>query len=92
MGKIFSGQVALVTGGSLGIGHATAVAFAKRGASVVVADLIEETTAIQGPQTILICSCFTSPLSIKRYAKRRIEYHATKGDKSTLCDDHSIVP
>jgi len=46
MEKIFDTQVALVTGGSFGIGRATAIAFAKRGASVVVADLIEDTEQI----------------------------------------------
>lgn len=38
MEKIFEGRVAIVTGGSFGIGRATAVAFAMRGAKVVVAD------------------------------------------------------
>lgn len=42
MEKIFEGKVALVTGASFGIGRATAVAFAKRGAKVVVADWIED--------------------------------------------------
>jgi NAD(P)-dependent dehydrogenase (short-subunit alcohol dehydrogenase family) len=37
----FSGQVALVTGASAGIGLATAKAFAQAGASVVLADLNE---------------------------------------------------
>ncbi len=38
-------RVAVVTGGSTGIGHATALAFAERGASVVVADVNDEAAA-----------------------------------------------
>jgi NAD(P)-dependent dehydrogenase (short-subunit alcohol dehydrogenase family) len=42
----FKNKVAIVTGGSFGIGRATALAFAKKGAKVVVADWQEETETI----------------------------------------------
>jgi NAD(P)-dependent dehydrogenase (short-subunit alcohol dehydrogenase family) len=38
----FENKVALVTGGSYGIGRAAAVAFAKKGAKVVIADITED--------------------------------------------------
>jgi NAD(P)-dependent dehydrogenase (short-subunit alcohol dehydrogenase family) len=46
--KLFENKVALVTGGSSGIGRATALAFASEGAKVVVSDIKEE----EGKETV----------------------------------------
>ncbi|HTN05490.1 SDR family oxidoreductase [Agriterribacter sp.] len=42
MEKFFQDKVAIVTGGSFGIGRAAAIAFAERGAKVAIADWVED--------------------------------------------------
>lgn len=44
MDRIFEGKTALVTGSSFGIGRATAIAFAKRGANIVLSDIQPDET------------------------------------------------
>ncbi len=46
MEPIFQNKVAIVTGGNFGIGRATAIAFSKRGAKVVIADWVEDSETL----------------------------------------------
>jgi NAD(P)-dependent dehydrogenase (short-subunit alcohol dehydrogenase family) len=67
MDKIFNNKVALVTGGAFGIGRATALAFAKRGAKVVIADHVNNDETVQYIKTAggeaLFIQCDVSSIS-----------------------------
>lgn len=75
-----SDKVAVVTGGSSGIGKETALTFAERGASVVVADLDEEggnavVAEIEemGGEAIFVETDVTDPDSTERMVERAVE-------------------
>jgi NAD(P)-dependent dehydrogenase (short-subunit alcohol dehydrogenase family) len=82
MSMIFSGQVALVTGGAAGIGRATAQAFAAEGLKVVVADLDaaggEETVALiraAGGEALFIACNVTREADVQQMLARTIEVY-----------------
>lgn len=76
----FAGKVALVTGGSSGIGRATALAFAAEGARVVIAARrgkeSEETAALikqQGGEAIFIQTDISQPQQVEHMVKTTLD-------------------
>jgi len=76
----FEGKIALVTGGSSGIGRATALAFAREGAKVVIGDIQVEggertLQAIKeaGGDAILVKTDVTRPDQVEALIKRAVE-------------------
>ena len=74
------GKVALVTGGSSGIGQATAQIFAREGAKVVVADVLveggEETVRLikaAGGDAIFVKTDVSRPAEVEAMVKRAVE-------------------
>lgn len=77
MEKIFENKVALVTGGAFGIGRATAIAYAKRGAKVVVADFLENKETIElisaiGGTAIFVKCDVSKEMEVKRLIEKTI--------------------
>src|SRR3954463_2402223 len=78
----FTGKVALITGAANGIGRATALAFAKSGAKIVVVDRDsaggEATAGIirqQGGEAIFIAADVTKAADVRAYVKAAIDQY-----------------
>jgi NAD(P)-dependent dehydrogenase (short-subunit alcohol dehydrogenase family) len=73
------GRVAIVTGASSGIGRATALSFAQRGAHVVVADVddergeaVAEEAAAGGPESMFVHADVTNPADVANLVDRSV--------------------
>jgi NAD(P)-dependent dehydrogenase (short-subunit alcohol dehydrogenase family) len=92
--KEFKSKVALVTGGSSGIGRATALAFAQRGAKVVIGDINEqgaqETAKMienLGGEALFVRTDVTNPKQVEEMVAKAIE---TFGRLDYACNNAGI--
>jgi NAD(P)-dependent dehydrogenase (short-subunit alcohol dehydrogenase family) len=78
----FEGKTALVTGGSFGIGKATAIAFARGGANVVVADWVEDADTVnqitsEGGKAIFVKCDVSSVEDVKHMVEQTVKHFGT---------------
>lgn len=83
-GKSLTGKVALITGGAFGIGRATALLFAREGASIVVADVnakagdqVAREVSAEGGNVLFEPADVTKAADCERVVKRAVEQFGT---------------
>ena len=84
MTRNLEGKIALVTGGASGIGRATALAFAREGARVAVADILEEAAQstvaeieAMGGQALAIACDVTDDDAVKAMIARAVDAYGS---------------
>jgi NAD(P)-dependent dehydrogenase (short-subunit alcohol dehydrogenase family) len=92
---IFAGKVAVVTGGGSGIGRALALAWAREGARVVVAD-IDETDAAETARQVTTAGAEALPVRTDVADRRQVEALADRvfdryGATHILCNNAGVV-
>lgn len=80
MEKIFKDKVAIVTGGSFGIGRATAIAFANRGAKVAIVDCVEDQETLNlikssGGEAIFINCDVSNDVNVRLMVQKVIDQY-----------------
>ena len=77
MDKIFNNKVVIVTGGSFGIGRATAILFAQKGAKVAIVNLVEDNETLNtiksaGVEAIFIKCDISKEEEVKQMVEKTI--------------------
>ncbi len=78
MEKLFENKVVIVTGGSFGIGRATAIAFAKKGAKVAIVDCLQDDETLNiikknGGEAVFIKCDVSNSMEVKAMVEKTVQ-------------------